>query len=174
MTDTMRYSIRQATISDAAVIAHHRVAMFQDMGDVPTVALSTELLSASIPALSVLLREGSYVGWLAIDTGERVIAGAGVHVRPQLPLISQDGGRVVATPVPLVVNVYTEPAWRRKGIARALMQGLMDWSVVQGFDRLLLHASDAGRDLYVSLGFGPSNEMRWPPKQGDFTPSSNR
>jgi GNAT superfamily N-acetyltransferase len=163
VTDTMTYSIRQATTSDSAIIAHHRVAMFQDMGEVPTDALSSELLLTSIAALTALFREGSYVGWLAIDTGERVIAGAGAHIKPQLPRISHDGAGVAGMPIALVVNVYTEPAWRRKGIARALMQRIMGWATTQGIDRVLLHASDAGRPLYRSLGFVPTNEMRWFP-----------
>jgi hypothetical protein len=64
MTDTTTYTIRQATIRDAAIIAHHRVAMFRDMGDVPTKALAAELLSTSTTALTAPLSEGSYVGWL--------------------------------------------------------------------------------------------------------------
>jgi GNAT superfamily N-acetyltransferase len=59
------------------------------------------------------------------------------------------------------VNVYTEPGSRRRGIARALMQAMMEWATDQGFDRLLLHASDGARPLYRSLGFSPTNEMRW-------------
>jgi hypothetical protein len=39
----------------------------------------------------------------------------------------------------------------------------MDWSREQGFDRVVLHASDAGRPLYEKIGFKPTNEMRWTP-----------
>lgn len=165
MTDTMIYRIRHATRSDSAIIAHHRVAMFQDMGEVPTAALSSELLLTSTAALAALFRAGSYVGWLAIDAAERVIGGAGAHVKPQLPRVSHDGAGVAVMPVALVVNVYTEPAWRRKGIARALMQRIMEWAAAEGMDRVLLHASDAGRPLYQSLGFVPTNEMRWFPSR---------
>lgn len=157
------YDIRQATVADAAVIAGHRVAMFRDMGQVPSDALASNLLSESTSALVELLRAGSYVGWLAIDGSGRVIAGAGAHLKPQLPRISADATRVVAATDPLVVNVYTEPDWRRRGVARALMNTLMGWVLARGFDRVLLHASDDGRPLYLSLGFVPTNEMRWSP-----------
>ena len=138
--------------------------MFRDMGDVPTEALAAELLATSTTALTTLLCEGSYVGWLAMDQGDQVIAGAGADVKPQLPRISHDGTRVVTAPLPLVVNVYTEPPWRGKGVARALMRTVMEWAAAQGFDRVILHASDVGRPLYQSLGFAPTNEMRWSPK----------
>jgi len=157
------YAIRPATAADAVIIAQHRVGMFRDMGEIPTEALGAELLAESTTSLVVWLRDRSYIGWLAIDEGSVVIAGAGVHIKPQLPRISHDGARVVTTHLPLAVNVYTEPAWRGRGIARALMKILMEWTAGQGTDRLVLHASDAGRPLYESLGFEPTNEMRWFP-----------
>jgi len=159
--------IRQATVRDAATIAYHRVSMFRDMGQVPTEALAAELLEKSTTALDALLREGSYVGWLAVNHGGRVLAGAGAHIKPQLPRVSHDGIVVVTAAVPLVVNVYTEPELRGQGIARALMEMLMKWAASRGFDRVLLHASEFGRHLYQSLGFVPSNEMRWSPKRED-------
>jgi GNAT superfamily N-acetyltransferase len=156
--------IRRATVGDATVIARHRVAMFSDMGSVPTSQLASSLLELSTSALVAELDKETYVGWLALDGTNQVVAGAGVHVKPQLPRISDDGTSVVTASLPLVVNLYTEPAWRHQGIARTLMATLMQWARTQGFDRLVLHASDAGRPLYVSLGFVPTNEMRWSPK----------
>jgi GNAT superfamily N-acetyltransferase len=155
--------IRRATAGDAATIARHRVSMFRDMGQVPTEDLANQLLSESTSALKVALDDGSYVGWLALDGKEEVAAGAGVHIKPQLPRITHDGTRVASSSVPLVVNVYTEPRWRRRGIARSLMNTVLQWSRVQGFDRVVLHASDTGRPLYASLGFASTNEMRWWP-----------
>ena len=157
------YTIRHATARDAAVVAHHRVAMFREMGEVTSDAVAERLRTASAAALEAALADGSYLGWLALDSDQRVIAGAGVHVKPQLPRPSLDGLRIVTAAAPLVVNVYTEPGWRGRGIARALMGAAMAWADAAGCDRLVLHASSAGRPLYESLGFTPTNEMRWAP-----------
>lgn len=156
-------AIRRATVGDAAMVAQHRVAMFKEMGHVPTDELATTLLELSTAAIASELYEESYVGWLAIDETNRVVAGVGVHVKPQLPRISDDGTRVVSGSLPLVVNVYAELAWRGRGIARTLMATAMRWATIEGFDRVVLRASDAGRPLYLSLGFNPTNEMRWSP-----------
>jgi GNAT superfamily N-acetyltransferase len=67
----------------------------------------------------------------------------------------------VTAAVPLVVNVYTEPEYRRQGIARALMLALMEWARTTAADRVVLHASSDGRALYESLGFVATNEMLW-------------
>ncbi len=164
VADMKTYTIRAATVSDAAVIAEHRVAMFRDMGEIPSEALAAQLLAESTAALGTWLRDRSYIGWLAVDGAGVVIAGAGVHLKPQLPRISHDGARVVTAPMPLAVNVYTQHEWRGQGIARALMHVILKWAAEQGTDRLVLHASDAGRPLYLSLGFEATNEMRWSPR----------
>jgi GNAT superfamily N-acetyltransferase len=149
MSEVPRYTIRPAMVSDAAVIAGHRVAMFRDMGQVPTDELGSQLLNASTSALADLLRDGAYVGFLAVGNDQDVVGGAGVHVRAQLPRISCDATYVATRPVPLLVNVYTEPPWRRRGIARELVVALMRWAAAEGVDQMVLHASDAGRALYA-------------------------
>ena len=155
------YRIRMADVRDAGIIAAHRVAMFREMGLVTTEPLAAELEAASCQVLEGLLRSGDYVGWLALDSLDAVIAGAGAHVKSQLPRPSQNRRFVDSADLPLAVNVYTEVAWRQRGIARTLMLTLMAWARNEGFDRIILHASDAGRPLYDSLGFKSTNEMSW-------------
>jgi GNAT superfamily N-acetyltransferase len=45
------------------------------------------------------------------------------------------------------------------GLARRLMTTVIDWSRLNGVDRLILHASTDGRPLYESLGFDQTTEM---------------
>lgn len=52
-----------------------------------------------------------------------------------------------------VMNVYTLPEFRRKGIAGRLMQLLLSESAKMGLDFVELKATDAGCSLYRSLGF---------------------
>lgn len=156
------WTIRRIAPHEAAVVARHRVCMFQDMGEVPA-GLASQLEKSSERALSALLASGDYIGWFAVAPSGAVIAGAGVHIKAQLPRIALAGGGVAESPVPLVVNVYTEPDWRGRGIARGLMQHLMQWAREEQFERVVLHASNAARPIYVSLGFQATNEMRWVP-----------
>jgi GNAT superfamily N-acetyltransferase len=59
-----------------------------------------------------------------------------------------------------ILNVYTEPAHRRQGMARPLMQVVLDWCRSNGVGAVILHASPDGRALDESLGFAATNEMR--------------
>jgi ribosomal protein S18 acetylase RimI-like enzyme len=60
-----------------------------------------------------------------------------------------------------VLNVYVDPVWRRRGVAKALMRTLLDALSERGIGRIVLHASDEGRGLYERLGFVATNEMRF-------------
>ena len=156
-----RFEIRRATAQDADIIAWHRARMFQDMGNVAGYAFG--ILRAKAQArLEQWIQNGNYIGWLAspTDKPEMIVAGAGVQLQPILPRpidVSTIGEGRQGT----IVNVFTEPEWRRRGIASLLVQKIMIWSKNEQLDRLILHASNEGRSIYERLGFVVSNEMRF-------------
>ena len=153
------FRIRRATVHDAGIIAWHRARMFQDMGEVSDD--SFEILRAKVRArLERWIDGGDYVGWLAIlaHKPEVIVSGAGVQLQPILPRpldISTIGEGRQGT----IVNVFTQPQWRRRGIAGLLIKEIIIWSKNEQLDRLLLHASDEGRSVYERLGFIAGNEM---------------
>lgn len=105
---------------------------------------------------------GDYVGWLAapVDKPEMIVGGAGVQLQPILPRpldISTIGEGRWGT----IVNVFTEPQWRKRGIAGLLIKEIIVWSKNEQLNRLVLHASDEGRSIYERYGFVASNEMRF-------------
>lgn len=159
------FSIRLATPADAAIIAWHRARMFQDMGELPP--LLFEVLRTKAEAYLVgALRRGDYVGWLGspADQPDQVAGGAGVQLRQVLPhpAKSPEGEVTVAEGRHgIVLNVFTEPVWRRCGLAEQLMRQLLAWAQKESLDRLVLHASVDGRQLYERLGFVATNEMRF-------------
>jgi GNAT superfamily N-acetyltransferase len=57
-------------------------------------------------------------------------------------------------------SVYTEPDFRRKGLARHILNAMIEYGRENGWPRISLHASEMGRGLYEDLGFKPTNEMR--------------
>jgi len=149
----MAYLIRRATPADAATVARHRVEMFRDMGVLAAADVPLEL--ASRRALGQGLADGSYRGWL-VEAAGAVVAGGGLVLRPLLPRPGHPDGGVEA----YVLNVYTDPPHRRRGLARRLMDEILAWCETKSVQRVGLHASDEGRGLYESLGFAATNEMR--------------
>jgi GNAT superfamily N-acetyltransferase len=111
---------------------------------------------------------GEYTGWLALDPDDsaRVVAGAGAQMREVIPFpLTNSAGsvRVADGRQAIVVNVYTEPAHRRRGLARLLMNEVIQWARDTRVESLVLHAAPDGRPLYDQLGFQSTNEMRYMP-----------
>jgi GNAT superfamily N-acetyltransferase len=59
-----------------------------------------------------------------------------------------------------ILNVYTEPGYRGRGIARQVVSAIGEWCRQEGFCSVALHASSMGRPIYEAMGFKPTNEMR--------------
>lgn len=157
------FAVRAATSADAPVIARHRAEMFRDMGELPMEAYQ-DLVDRTVAYLPQAITSGEYIAWLVSppDSSE-TIAGAGVQIRRILPRPITESGqiRIALGREAIVLNVFTERPWRRKGIARLLMQHVLDWASAAEIDRLVLHASSEGRGLYERLGFVPTGEMRY-------------
>jgi GNAT superfamily N-acetyltransferase len=83
------------------------------------------------------------------------VAGSGI--------VLLDWGPTRGDPNPLrarLVNVYTAPAYRRRGLARALIQTALDEAARLRIGTATLGASAQASALYLELGFQVSgNEM---------------
>jgi len=147
-------TIREAASSESAMILHHRRSMFRDMGEGSVEELD-RMVEVASPWLAQALGDGSYRHWLALDPSGRVAGGGGVLLCPWPP-----SPKYPCTQRAIILNVYTEPEFRKQGIARRIMQTCMAWVKQQGFRTVNLHASAEGRPLYERLGFEATNEMR--------------
>jgi aminoglycoside 6'-N-acetyltransferase I len=58
-----------------------------------------------------------------------------------------------------VNGVFVEPQWRRRRVARRLMERGLQWLKERGCVMARLRTSEAGRGLYESLGFATGSEM---------------
>lgn len=148
------YRLREATLDDVDALVHHRIAMFTDMGtpiDAPVVRqLFRDWLLKMMPA-------GTYRAWLCEHGADGVVAGAGIT-----PLDWPPGPSSISGKVAFVYNVYTEPAHRKQGLARRLMDTIHAWCAAHGVVAVALNASPDGRHLYESQGYrlAPS-PMMW-------------
>jgi GNAT superfamily N-acetyltransferase len=145
--------IREAELTDIRHILHHRTSMYRDMGNHDEDAHRRMLVSTEA-FLREAMPRGAYRAWMAEAEG-RVIAGAGITI------VQWQGSP--DDPAPRrgwIQNVYTEAAYRRRGLAQRLVEVVVDWCRNDGFVSIALHASEFGRPLYEKMGFQQTNEMR--------------
>jgi len=149
----MEIRVREAGVEDLKHIVHHRRAMFEEMGHQDGSALD-RMDELSREYFSEALRTGGYRAWLAEEPNGRVVGGGGIVIAawPGYP----GENRMERA---WILNMYTEPEARRCGVARRLMEAMIEWCRARGLGMVSLHASRAGRPLYETMGFQPTNEM---------------
>jgi GNAT superfamily N-acetyltransferase len=147
-------TIRLAQPDEQDIILHHRRSMFLDMGE-GTAEQLDRMVEVARPWFAQALADGRYRHWLVVDAEGRIAGGGGVLLSPW-PANPHDP----CTERAVILNVYTEPKFRRCGVARLVMTAILDWIKAYGLRGANLHASPEGRKLYEKLGFEPTNEMR--------------
>jgi GNAT superfamily N-acetyltransferase len=118
--------------------------MFQDMGITVGPALDRTFRAW----LRDKMRDGTYHAWVVEDASHHIVAGAGASVLPWPP-----GPQYMSDRIAVVYNVYTEPAHRRHGLARRLMEAIHSWCRETGIVSVALNASRDGRPLYEAMGY---------------------
>jgi len=119
--------------------------MFTDMGvDMDTAAVSAAFRRWLFHALP----NSTYRAWVVETDDGTIVAGGGLTVIPWPP-----GPRYAGDRLAFVYNVYTEPAHRRRGVARLLMDEIHDWCRAAGIKSVALNASADGLPLYESMGY---------------------
>lgn len=143
--------LRAATPADAPALADAWYAMLDESG----------LL---LPEVDPRWRE-----WVIEDFQ------AAIGIGTQAWLIAEDEGRFAACgaaffrggraatalsgPSAMLAGIYTEPGYRRRGVARAIVERLLEICRTRGCRTVRLRASAAGRALYESFGFAAGDEM---------------
>jgi GNAT superfamily N-acetyltransferase len=147
------FAIRRASSDDIETLVAHRRAMFVDMGYRDEAALNA-MAARCHPWLLAKMSRGEYLAWLATAPDGSIAAGAGLWLMDWIPHMVGSGSRGN------ILNVYTEVAFRRRGLAGELMKAAVDWCRSNGVDVVVLHAGPDGRGLYEAMGFAGTNEMR--------------
>jgi GNAT superfamily N-acetyltransferase len=98
---------------------------------------------------------------ILVVNGDDGLAACGIgFIEQRLPSPRLHNGRLGT-----VLGVVTDPAYRRRGHSRAIMQGLLDWFRDREVARVDLHASAEAEPLYRGLGFldYPEPALYWRP-----------
>jgi GNAT superfamily N-acetyltransferase len=146
--------VRQAIISDIPDLVRLRRVMFESMGfDDPAQLAAADAAAAAYFAKAIPIEE--FTGWLAVTSTDEAVGSGGVVIDRHPP-----GPNNLSGQMGYIMNLVTMPSHRRRGIARRMMQTMLDWLAERDVHRVTLHATEEGRPLYQELGFVDSNEMQ--------------
>ena len=143
----MSISVRQAGVEDIDVLVKLRIAFVEELKTGEPAVSADEFAASVRESILSMTAAGDLVSWLAEVDGEPVgVSMVAFQHRP--PSYSNVTG-VEA----YVMNVYTAPEWRGRGIATRLVGTLLGH--VRSTDARVasLHATEQGRSVYEKLGF---------------------
>lgn len=93
------------------------------------------------------MADGTFVSWLAWD-GENIIGTSGMSFVEKPPYFGCPSGKMG-----LLSSMYTNPKYRRMGIARELLSRVVNDAREYGCGTIQITASDMGVKLYADFGF---------------------
>ena len=93
------------------------------------------------------MSDGTFVSWLAFD-GEKIIGTSGMSFVEKPPYFSCPSGKIG-----LLSSMFTNPDYRRMGIARQLLHRVVEEARAYGCGCVQITASDMGVKLYSAYGF---------------------
>ena len=93
------------------------------------------------------MQDGTFVSYLALD-GEKIIGTSGMSFVEKPPYFGCPSGKMG-----LLSSMYTNPAYRRQGIAITLLTKVVEEAKNYGCGTIQITASDMGVKLYTAFGF---------------------
>jgi ribosomal protein S18 acetylase RimI-like enzyme len=136
---------RRAMPDDVDPLVNLRLAFLAEVsgatGSDPVLRDSlTEYFSKMIPS-------NEFIGFLAV-ADSTIIATSGLVFHRHPPSNRNPTGHEA-----YIMNMYTLPEYRRRGIATRLLQMLIDHARQNDCGKISMHASPNGRSIYVNAGF---------------------
>lgn len=93
------------------------------------------------------MADGTFVSWIALD-GDRIIGTSGMSFVEKPPYFGCPNGKIG-----LLSSMFTANSYRRRGIAKALLEKVINEAKEYGCGTVQITASDMGVLLYTDFGF---------------------
>jgi len=141
------YTYKKVGIDDLELLVSSRVMVLKAANKLPEDTDMSEIERQSREYYKKAFAEDSHTAYLVFD-GERLIGAGGISYYTVMPTCDVNTGRKA-----YVMNMYTDPEYRRQGIAYKTLDLLVADAKARGIDHITLEATDMGRPLYEKYGF---------------------
>ena len=139
--------IRLAGVGDVEGLVALRLAFLAEVAGAD--AADAELARTLREYFAETLPSGEFLAFVAF-AGGRMVACSGMVIHRTPPRPRNRSGREG-----YIMNMYTLPDYRGRGLATALLARLTALAAEKGCPRVSLHALPAGRSMYLKAGFAP-------------------
>lgn len=153
----MNLIYKRAEEKDIEILTRTRLEVLRAANQLSPHTDMTEVEKQTVDYYSRALFEKEHIAILVYDDKEIVGAG-GVSFYQVMPTFHNPSGKKA-----YIMNMYTKPEYRRRGIAWQTLNLLVKAARQAGVPSISLEATEAGRPLYEAFGFVPmEHEMELP------------
>jgi GNAT superfamily N-acetyltransferase len=143
----MDMEFRFATEEDIDLLTTSRVEVLKAANKLDDDVDMTGVETTSREYYKKALADGSHRAVLVMD-GDKFIGAGGVSFYQVMPTYHNTSGKKA-----YIMNMYTNPNYRRKGIAYKTLDMLVEAAKDRGIKQISLEATEMGRPLYEKYGF---------------------
>ena len=138
---------QRATIKDLEELVRTRIIVLRAANKLDESADMSEVEGQSRDYYKKAMTDGTHTAYLVYD-GDKFIGAGGVSYYRVMPTYHNPRGEKA-----YIMNMYTAPDYRRKGIAFKTLDLLVRDAKERGITAISLEATDMGRPLYEKYGF---------------------
>lgn len=148
---------KRATLKDINILTETRIEVLRAANRLSDTIDMSEVERESYNYYQKALCDGSHIAYLVFD-GKRFVGAGGVSFFQVMPTYHNPSGKKA-----YIMNMYTNPSYRRRGIAAKTLDMLVKDTKNKGITVISLEATDMGKPLYEKYGFiKMDNEMELP------------
>lgn len=143
----MEIIYRKAALEDLEILTKTRVSVLKAANGLADNTDMREVEEQSRGYYQKALQEDTHVAYLAFD-GDEIVGAGGVSFFRVMPTYHNPTGQKA-----YIMNMYTAPTHRRRGIAYRMLELLVCEAKQRGIAAISLEATELGRPLYEKFGF---------------------
>lgn len=148
---------KRATSEDIDILTTTRIQVLRAANRLSEDTDMSEVKKQSYNYYQKALSDGTHIAYLVFDK-DRFVGAGGVSFFQVMPTYHNPSGNKA-----YIMNMYTDPEYRRRGIAYKMLDMLIRDTKSRGITAISLEATDMGRPLYEKYGFIKMNhEMELP------------
>lgn len=147
--ENMEIEYRKLTEDDLDIFIEMRIHQLREEGAKEDIDLKPALRDYYHKHMA----DGTFVSWVAVDNG-KIIGTSGMSFVEKPPYFGCPSGKMG-----LLSSMFTNPDYRRMGIARELLHRVVEEARNYGCGTVQITASDMGVKLYTAYGFVHNNNF---------------
>lgn len=156
----VNFIYKKAGIEDLDMLVKTRIEILKVINHIDDNTDMSDFEKSTLDYYKEALKNNTHTAYLVFDN-DKFIGAGGIDYYKVMPSYHNPSGNTA-----FIMNIYTNPDYRRKGIAYKVLDLLVKDAKERGVENIILDSTLMGRPLYEKYGFVKINDyMELPPEK---------